>query len=426
MAGSKPTSAPGADERLAAFVAEWRTATEATRPADRERAEAAVSAIYFERGVRPPRFLWVGSPATGAVVAQLSGPGLHSGLIGDPGLGTAWRRQAAARLDRRLGGSRDGGRPDLAAAGRRIGLGRGADAGRLLSTMISDALHVSPLHEEWRESAWNHYSEVAIPREEREGDGIVDRAAIVAVLSETVANLIGARLDRADEVGYGAVLQRMQPGQFDIELPAAAALFEVFDEAPWWKDAARGHRAAALARRLELVRSSGPWWARPNVAIMSERPSRMSFDRAGRVHSGSGPAIAYRDGFEVWAWHGVAVPDVVIRAPQYLSPVHVDTAWNAETRRVILERYGGVERYLAEGRSTLVHEDDTGRLWHKRASRYSNRQRAMVEVRNATPEPDGTRRTYLLTVPPDITTAREAVAWTFGMTASEYRPAVET
>jgi hypothetical protein len=51
---------------------------------------------------------------------------------------------------------------------------------------------------------------------------------------------------------------------------------------------------------------------------------------------------------------------------------------------------------------------------------------ALVHVTNATLEPDGTRKGYVLPVPPTVRTAREAVAWTFGMTAKTYRPAQET
>ena len=51
---------------------------------------------------------------------------------------------------------------------------------------------------------------------------------------------------------------------------------------------------------------------------------------------------------------------------------------------------------------------------------------AMVEVVNSTPEPDGSRRTYFLRVPPSMRRAREAVAWTFGMAGHEYRPAQES
>ncbi len=50
----------------------------------------------------------------------------------------------------------------------------------------------------------------------------------------------------------------------------------------------------------------------------------------------------------------------------------------------------------------------------------------MVEVLNSTPEPDGTRKTYFLRVPPTMRTAREAVAWTFDMDGAAYAPAVES
>ena len=49
-----------------------------------------------------------------------------------------------------------------------------------------------------------------------------------------------------------------------------------------------------------------------------------------------------------------------------------------------------------------------------------------VEVTNSTPEPDGSHKYYILRVPPTVTTCREAVAWTFGMTADEYDPERET
>jgi hypothetical protein len=45
---------------------------------------------------------------------------------------------------------------------------------------------------------------------------------------------------------------------------------------------------------------------------------------------------------------------------------------------------------------------------------------------NATPEPDGSYRRYFLRVPPTVRTARRGLAWSFGLTRSEYAPAVET
>jgi hypothetical protein len=50
----------------------------------------------------------------------------------------------------------------------------------------------------------------------------------------------------------------------------------------------------------------------------------------------------------------------------------------------------------------------------------------MLEVVNSTPEPDGSFKRYWLRVPPQMQTAREASAWTFGLTSKEYEPLVET
>ncbi|MGW6422603.1 DUF6745 domain-containing protein [Nocardia sp. NPDC055053] len=71
-----------------------------------------------------------------------------------------------------------------------------------------------------------------------------------------------------------------------------------------------------------------------------------------------------------------------------------------------------------------VHRDDTGILW--RIALDGDEDVVMVEVVNSTPEPDGTNRTYWLRVPPTTRTAREGVAWTFGLAADAYEPVQQT
>jgi hypothetical protein len=43
-----------------------------------------------------------------------------------------------------------------------------------------------------------------------------------------------------------------------------------------------------------------------------------------------------------------------------------------------------------------------------------------VEVINGTSEPDGSRKHHFLRVPSRMRTAREAVAWTYGLTDEQY------
>jgi hypothetical protein len=106
-----------------------------------------------------------------------------------------------------------------------------------------------------------------------------------------------------------------------------------------------------------------------------------------------------------------------------LTPERIRDEDNAELRRVMLEHFG-YDRYLAESGAKPVHRDETGVLWC--IDLPDDESITMVEVVNSTPEPDGTRRTYFLRVPPWVQRAREGVAWTFGVAEEDYRPERET
>jgi hypothetical protein len=146
-------------------------------------------------------------------------------------------------------------------------------------------------------------------------------------------------------------------------------------------------------------------------------------DERGRLHSENGPALQYPDGFAIWAWHGLRVPADLIVHPELITTKRITQEQNAELRRVMLERYG-LERYMRDMGAKRVQGDDYGNLY--RVELAGDEPIVMVEVENSTPEPDGTMKMYMLRVPPMCTTAREAVAWTFGLTPEQYEPAMET
>lgn len=141
-----------------------------------------------------------------------------------------------------------------------------------------------------------------------------------------------------------------------------------------------------------------------------------------------------------------------------INPTSIRLEPNQEVRYQMLKVYG-YERFFRETDAQLIHEDTFGKLWlayyspqinvnwerrdfHTFHDHMGRRQSVpilatdrlnidgdfflMVEVLNASPEPDGTFKTYLLCVPPEMRTARQAVAWTFGMSEYEYHPAVQT
>ncbi len=218
----------------------------------------------------------------------------------------------------------------------------------------------------------------------------------------------------------------MQPGQWDVLSPVLAASRDVFGGSMWRHEDGRAAREAQVDARLDIARSAGPWWALDRLAIVSERPLVLRTDDRGRPHCADGPAIAWADGLEAFAWHGVAVEPWIVRDPDRITVATIDKASNVEVRRVLIERFGE-ERLVREGGAQLVGEDETGRLWRRPIGPQHHWGRTeepvvMVEVRNSTAEPDGSRKTYFLRVPPTTTTPREAVAWTFGLGSAEYRP----
>jgi hypothetical protein len=182
-----------------------------------------------------------------------------------------------------------------------------------------------------------------------------------------------------------------------------------------------------LRLMAELRASAGPALVFGGVVHILERPLVLRLDEGWRLHAEQGPALAYADGTEAWALHGVVVPRHVVTEPGRITVADIDAQRNAEVRRLMVERFGA-ERLVREGGAELIHEDGKGRLWRRAlaGANWGEEPVVMVEVVNATPEPDGSRHTYFLRVPPATRTATEAVAWTFGLVERAYEPADET
>ncbi|MGA5045934.1 DUF6745 domain-containing protein [Streptomyces arboris] len=229
-----------------------------------------------------------------------------------------------------------------------------------------------------------------------------------AALAERIRSGVVAGLARKpeDEGAVRLVLLDAVLGQHD------AAWLAAFD--------GRGDRLTGLA---EVARNAGWWWPYERVVVISERPEVLHRDEAGRLDHGEGPALAYRDGFALYAWRGMPVPADFLAELASLTPQRIREEENAELRRVMLEYYG-YDRYLTESGAEPVHRDETGILW--RITLEGDEDVVMVEVVNSTPEPDGTHRTYWLRVPPATRTAKDGVAWTFGLDGTAYAPVRQT
>jgi hypothetical protein len=166
-------------------------------------------------------------------------------------------------------------------------------------------------------------------------------------------------------------------------------------------------------------------------------------DARNRLHCANGPAMRYPDGWSIYAWHGVRVPQDLIEHPEAISVARIDSERNSEIRRVMIERFG-LARYVQESGADVVCEDKDPLGFPRRLLRKPTRgnvpEITMVELTNSTPEPDGTRKKYVLCVHPELRpllgdgrfgdpqklTCHNACASTFGLRGEDYQPLVET
>ena len=109
--------------------------------------------------------------------------------------------------------------------------------------------------------------------------------------------------------------------------------------------------------------------------------------------------------------------------PEEVRPEDLPLDESLEVLHATIEMLGH-ERFLAAARAKLIQEDVFGRLYRIQFLDYE--PLLLVEVTNATPEPDGSARRHLLRVPAEVETAHEAVAWSFRRRTKDYAPVVET
>lgn len=184
------------------------------------------------------------------------------------------------------------------------------------------------------------------------------------------------------------------------------------------------YEAAGMTSGLaDMARSAGWWWPFENVAVLTERPLALRVDDQDRLHHGSGPALAYADGFAAYSWRGNPLTPEFGRRLAATTPESIRAEENTELRRMMVEHYTP-ERFLKESGAEPVQQDEAGKLW--RMELPQDEAIVMVEVVNSSPEPDGTFNIYFLRVPPTTQTAKAGVAWTFGLTEEEYQPLQQT
>lgn len=208
---------------------------------------------------------------------------------------------------------------------------------------------------------------------------------------------------------------RIFDGCFSLGTPVCAAFTSFFREVcgvqlpgDLWE------RARGYERTLEHAY----WWCPHNdFLFVCDGPREIHLELTGpaarrtpaarHLHRPHGPAVSWPDGWSVHADHGRRVPGWIIEHPEAITVAHIAAQRNAETRRVMIERYGWA-RYVADSGAEVI---DTAPMDHPirglRGARLLRKRIpgepepvVFLDMINSTPEADGSFRHYLERIDP--------------------------
>ncbi|GAX45137.1 hypothetical protein NIES4075_61580 [Tolypothrix sp. NIES-4075] len=168
-----------------------------------------------------------------------------------------------------------------------------------------------------------------------------------------------------------------------------------------------------------LITNCGWIFPFENICIVCDRPSLLSFDNQNRLHAEGKPAIQFTDGYSLYAYHGVTLPEKYGK----LHPHEWEAKWlleedNAELRRVLIQGIG-YTRIIEELQATELD--------------FYQEYTLLKIDNNIDIEPiyllkmtcPSTEFIHVLRVPPDVKSAREAIRWVnWGIDPDEF--AVQT
>jgi len=157
---------------------------------------------------------------------------------------------------------------------------------------------------------------------------------------------------------------------------------------------------------LNLLVNLGGWiFAHQKACVICDRPTKMCLDDKQLPHAEGFPAIQFSDGFSVYAYHGVGLPEKYGK----IHPEQWQSQWlleeeNAELRRVLIQGIG-YARISQELQATPL--DDWREYTLLRIN--LNVDREQINLLKMTCPSTG--YIHCLRVPPYFQNAREAIRW---------------
>ena len=368
---------------LPAIRDEWIAIGLSTEPADRPRAEAGVRLAYRAAGLpEPKQIVWCGSPLALCLTHALL------------------KTSVGASVGASVGDSVE------ASVGASVWDSVWASVGASVRDSVEASVGASVWDSVWA-SVW---ASVRDSVEASVGASVGDSvwASVWASVRDSVEASVGASV----WASVWASVRASVRGQHEAHWLAFYEAFARFGLAP---------KVEPLQGLMGVARSSGWFIPCASLCLMSERHHTLRRDDEGRLHCATGPAVAYPDGWEIYAWRGTVVPGEWITNPSDIAPETALTWPNMEQRRAASEIIGW-DRVLAQLDARTIDTDgdpEIGELVEVTLPDVGRERFLRVRC--------GTGRAFALPVPPDMPTALAAQAWTWGLSEAEFvKPEIRT
>jgi hypothetical protein len=383
-----------------AYVDRWTKIGLSTQPIDRARAATAIDKVYKSAGREPPKIkIFLDSPFGGAIGAVYLSAWRDSGDQVGAQVGAQVRAQVGAQVwDQVWAQVRD-------------------QVGDQVRDQVRDQVWDQVRDQVWDQvwaQVWAQVrDQVGAQVRDQVGDQVRDQvwAQVRDQVWDQVRDQVWAQVwaqvgaqvrDQVNKAGYG---------QHDSNW---LAFYEFFEKETGLSCCKK------LDGLMEVAREAGWFWPFENAVIITSRPTLLKRDEDNRLHCETGPALRYADGWSIYAWHGVRIPSEWIEDKKSLSPETALKWGNLEQRRAACEIVGW-DKILSELKAVCVDRNNDPQIGELLEVNLpdSGKEKFLRVV-------CGTGRTFALPVPPEMKTALEANAWTYGIDAEEYRPEIRT
>ena len=382
--------------RMLQYRDKWIAIGLSTEPANRPEAEKGIILAYQLAGLKPPeKIVWCGSPFSQGITRAIVAKKDTEKKIGDSVRASVW---------------------DYV----------GASVGASVKASVADSVWDSV-----RASVWDSVA-----------DSVAD--SVWASVRDSVWDSVGASVWASVWVSVGASV--------------AASVWASVGDSVWdsvWvsvgasvgasvRDSVRAsvygqHDAGWLSfhdflsevcgLEFETKKLTGLWlvaknagWFLPHEKIcwISERPTVLRRNDDGRLHCESGMALAYPDGWGIYALNGIRMREEHIMTPaEKLNPGEILLEKNVEIRRELIRKIG-IERFLQVCPHKMLHKSGNYELLSLSLSAEISDARFLKMVNPSI------GCYHVEAVAPECNTVQQAINWRAGNINQEWTPEVLT